>query len=176
MESLKKISENRKGKCVGGEHHNFGKKIGDKSWFILTKLMKSDKNPHRTDETKKKISEANSGEKNGMYGKRFTRTDEQKEKLSNSLKNSDKLKKSRQSTEFRQKLSDCFSIPLFLLDLEFNILKEFKNLKECSEYLGCTKGNVKNANNDLRKLCKKYWIVRKKNYEESIVKIKGKLI
>jgi len=52
------------------------------------------------------------------------------------------------------------------LDEEYNILKSFNNSNEVSIYLKCTKGNVKNARRDKRKLCKKYWIMYKQDYEK----------
>lgn len=176
-ESLLKISKNRKGKCCGIKHFSYGKNYicSEETRRKISESNKGKKNPC-SEETKKKISEANSGEKNGMFGKSILRTEEQKKKLSESLKNSDKLKKAKQNPEYKKKLSDHFSIPILLLDLDFKIIEEFKNLRECSEKLGCTKGNVKNAINDLRKLCKKFWIVRKENYEDNINKIKEKLI
>lgn len=182
-ESLKKISKNRKGKCCGEDHHNYGKKIGKEKWFKLSELSKSINNPNigksRSEETKKKISLANSGEKNGMFGKKFERTKEQKLRLSNSLKNSEKLKNSRNSKEYKNKISDHFSQPLYILDMDFNIIKEFKNCRECAEEFNYTKGNIKNAMRFLRKIGKgrdfKYWVVKKQNCELSISLIKEKL-
>ncbi len=171
-ESLKKISENRKGKYCGKEHHNYGKKIGNEPWFKLSNLMKSEDNPNigksKSNETKKKISISNSGEKNGMYGKRIKRTELQKNKLSKSLKNSQKLKESRNNVEYKKKLSQHFSIPILVLDNEFNIVYEFENTKTCAEFFKCTKGNIANAIRFKRQIGKgknyKYWIVRKKDF------------
>jgi len=170
-ESLSKISKNRKGKCSGKEHPNYGKKIGNEPWFKLSKLMKSDDNPNigkpKSEETKKKISEANSGEKNGMYGKRMNRTKEQKEKLSQSLKDSQKLKDSRNSKEYKEKISNAASIPILVLNDKYEIVFEFKNCRECAEYFNYTKSNIANAIRFNRQIGKKtkYWIVKKENYE-----------
>jgi hypothetical protein len=132
------------------------------------------------EESKKKISFANSGEKNGMFGKRFTMSEEKKKKLSNSLKNSDKLKRSKQNPEFKKKISDSLSIPILILNQKFEIVMEFKNCRECSEYFNYTVGNIKNAIRFYRiigkSMSEKYWIVRKNNYEESIKIIKEKII
>lgn len=177
-ETLLKISKNRKGKCSGEEHHNFGKKLGNEHWFKLTKLMKGVDNPNignkHKDDTKEKISQANSGEKNGMYGKRMNRTKEQKEKLSQSLKNSQKLKDSRNSKEYKEKISNATSIPILVLNNNREVIFEFKNCRECSEHFNCTNGNIANAIRFNRQIGKgksdKYWIVRKDTYLFSISK------
>ena len=91
-ESIEKIKKSRKGKYSGTDHHNYGKEVGNEPWFKLADLMKSDKNPNINrkckEETRMKISLANSGENNVMYGKRFKMTEDQIERLSTSLKNS----------------------------------------------------------------------------------------
>lgn len=182
-ETIKKISENRKGKHAGQEHYNYGRKIGNEKWFKLSEISKSGKNPNigkpKSEATKLKISKANSGENNGMFGKSFKRTEEQKEKLSKSLKSSDKLKESRKSKEYRDKLSDHFSIPILVLDMCFNIVFEFKNSKDCAEHLNYNPSNILNAIRFLRKIGKgrkeKYWVVRKEGYENYIEAIKSKI-
>lgn len=129
-----------------------------------------------SDDAKLRISKANSGEKNGMFGRRTKRTEEQKEKLSNSLKNSDALKSSRRSEEYKNKISDITSKPILVLDMDFNIVFEFKNCKLCANHFGYTNGNIANAIRFNRKIGKgklnKFWIVRKDNYEISVNKIK----
>jgi len=182
-EELEKMSINRRGKCVGKDHHNFGKEIGKEPWFKLTDLMKSDENPNIGKEckeaTKLKISKANSGENNGMFGRRMKRTDVQKEKLSRSLKNSDKLKSSRKSEEYKSKISNHFSKPILVLDMDFNIVHEFKNCKLCANHFGYTNSNIANAIRYYRIIGKgrvtKFWIVRKDSYEISVNKIKESL-
>jgi len=172
-ESKLKISKNRKGKCGGIDHYNFGKKIGNEPWFKLTDLMKSDKNPNIgkkcKKETKDKISKANSGEKNGMYGRRMTRTKEQKDRLSKSLKSSQKLKESRNSKEFKDKISDITSISILVLDEDRKVIFEFKNCRECAEHFNYTKSNIANAIRFNRSIGKgrdfKYWIVKKELYK-----------
>lgn len=90
----------------------------------------------------------------------------------------DNVKKSRNSIEYKKKLSDLRSKPLLVLDLNFNPIMEFKNCRECAEYLNYKEANISNAINQLRKIGKgkkeKYWVVRKNNYEEYILKIKEK--
>jgi hypothetical protein len=132
-----------------------------------------------SEDARKRISITNSGEKNGMYGKRIKRTKEQKKKLSLSLKNSNKLKESRSSNEYRKKISNYRSKPVFLLNDKLEIVMEFKNSTICADYFGFTRGNIKNAISSLRKVGKsmknKYWVIRKENYEESINKIREKI-
>lgn len=119
-----------------------------------------------TDEIKEKISLANSGEKNGMFGRHIIPSNELKEKRRVSMINSEKFQKSRKSEEYRKKISSLQKIDdWLLLDEDFNIIKTFNSSNEVSIFLNCTKGNVKNARRDKRKLCKKYWIVYKKDYK-----------
>jgi len=37
---------------------------------------------------------------------------------------------------------------------------------EVADFLGCTKINVLHSRKDVRKVCKKYWTVYKKDYEK----------
>lgn len=167
----KKISENRKGKYCGEDHWNYGNNMseetlekisiinfGENHWNYGQKL---------SEKTKKLISKANSGKNNGMYGKRFKKTKEQIEKQRNNMINSKKFQESRKSEEYRKKISDIVSIPVYILDENFEILMEFKNSTECAEYFGYTRGNVKNAIRDRRRLKRKYWVIRKENYNSS---------
>lgn len=135
--------------------------------------------PKVTIETKQKISIANSGSRNGMYGRRLKRTPEQIENLRNAMNNSSVFKQSRDSKEFKKKISDIVSIPVLILDDEFNVVLEFKNSTVCAEYFGFTRGNIKNAIRGLRRIGKsmntKYWVVRKEVCVESIIKIKAKI-
>lgn len=164
-ESLKKMSENRKGKCKGEEHPFFNKPRTEETKRKISEAVKGEKHPffgrERSEETKLKIGNANRGENNGMYGFTYSMPQETKDKISEILRNSDKLKESRNSEEFKKKISDYFSIPLVLYDLDMNFLMEFKNCRECAEYFNYTVGNVKNAVRDGRMLGRKYWIKRK---------------
>lgn len=182
-DSIKKISINRTGKCKGEDHWCFGK---ERSEEVKRKISESSSNEkhwnfgkYLSEETKEKISNANLGDKNGMFGKRMTRTNDQKKKLSDSLKNSSKLKKSRQSSEFKEKISNHFSNPLYVLDEGLNIIMEFKNAKKCAEYFNYKKSNISNAVRFMRKIGKsrnyKYWIIKKDNYLKSIELIKNKI-
>lgn len=137
--------------------------------------IKKERQPH-SEETKRKIGEKNKGEKNGMYGTHIKKSKEQIEKNRYNMINSEKFQKSRKSEEYRKKISDIVSIPIYLLDLDFNILKEFKNTTVCAEYLNCGRANVKNAIRHLRKVCKIYWVVRKENYVDNISKLRNKNI
>lgn len=119
-----------------------------------------------TDEIKKKISIANSGEKNGMYGKRFKKNKKDVEYCRLRMINSEKFQKSRKSLEFRKKISLSQKVDdWLLLDEEYNIIKIFNTSIEVSTYLNCTKGNIQNARRDKRKLCKKFFVMYKKDYE-----------
>jgi hypothetical protein len=77
-------------------------------------------------EAKKKIGDANRGNKNGMFGKRFKKTKEEIEKNRLAIISSEKFQASRKSDEYRRKIS------LFqnrggwvLLDVNFKLIEEF---------------------------------------------------
>jgi len=121
-------------------------------------------------ETRDKISKANSGKNNPMHGKRFKRTEEQIKKQRENMINSEKFQKSRKSAEYRKKISDHFSIPVYVLNEDREVVMEFKNSTVCAEYFGCTRGNIKNAIRDKRQVGKKlgdrtrYWVIRKEQF------------
>jgi len=131
-----------------------------------------------TEEDRVKLSESKKGEKNPMFGKTFTMSEEHKKKISEALLKSDKLKASHNTKEFKQKISEKQSQPLLILDEDFNVVMEFANSTTCAEYFGFTRGNIKNACRFLRSIGKgkdfKYWVVRKHLKEDSIKKLKEK--
>lgn len=157
----------RIGDASRGNKYMLGKKHSEETKKLLSDIMMGDKNPNyglkRSDETKKKIGDANRGENNGMFGNHEPRP-ETGEAISEALKNSKKFQDSRKSDEYRKKISDIQSRPLYLLDSNRNVIAEFNNCREVSEHLGCTKGNVKNARRDNRMLCKKYWVIYKDEF------------
>lgn len=85
-ESKQKISKNRKNKCCGKEHKNYGKPRSDE---VKNKISKKLQGHFVSDETKNKISKSVSlsvsGEKNPMFGK--TQTAETKEIIKIKAKN-----------------------------------------------------------------------------------------
>lgn len=121
---------------------------------------------HLSDESKKKIGLANKGEKNGMFGKRFTRSPEDKERTRLAMINSEKFQKSRKSDEYRHKISMVQQIDdWLLLDINLNIINIFATANDVAKFLGCKKINVLHARSDMRKVCKNYWVVYKKDYD-----------
>ncbi len=119
-----------------------------------------------SDESKNKISIANSGERNGMFGKRFKILPEEIERRRLAMINSDKFKSSRKSEAFRKKISEIQKKDdWLLLNENYEIINQFNNSREVSEFLQCTKGNVKNARRDKRMLLKKYWVYYKRDYD-----------
>lgn len=145
------------------------------SYYKNSKLTNIDLGGKRnfiTEETKLKISKANGGENNGMYGKRYSLSSEQIEINRQAMIKSDKFQKSRKSKNFRDKIAMIQKVDdWYLLDENLNIIQSFNISNEIAEYLGCTKGNVKNARRDMRKLCKKYWVTYKNDYL-NFIKIK----
>ena len=125
-----------------------------------------------TEEIKRKISIANKGEKNGMYGVKFKMEETHKKSISEGLKNSEKLKESRKSNEYREKISDAVSIPVLVLDEKYNVIYRFKNSTECSKFFNYSRGNIKNAIRYNRQIGKgknyKYWVIREENLETFI--------
>ena len=80
-ETRRKISEAEKGKRTGEKHPLYGKHHSEKT---KKKIGEAEKGKPRSEETKKKISEARRGEKHPMYGKQHT--DETKNKTSEAMK------------------------------------------------------------------------------------------
>lgn len=131
----------------------------------LTNIDLGGKRNFLTQETKDKISKANGGENNGMFGKRYTLSTNQIEINRQAMINSEKFQKSRKSKEFRDKISKIQKVDDWcLLNENFEIIKTFDVSVEVATHLGCTKGNVKNSRRDKRKLCKKYWVCYKNDY------------
>lgn len=91
-----KISKANKGRLVGEKNPMYGINVYEK--------LEKEKGTEYVKSIKKKISESTKGEKNGFYGKHHT--EETKEKLSKSLKNSEKFRQAVSSEENRQKIKD----------------------------------------------------------------------
>lgn len=128
-------------------------------------------------ETIKKISDSKMGKKNPNFGKKLS--DEHKRKLlAGADKAKDKLKKIRQTNEFKQKISDAFSKKLILLDADLKPIKAFKNCRECADYLGYKTANIKNAVRQSRPVGRwkgiVRWVVREENLEDNIARIKDR--
>jgi len=161
-DKIKLIAESNK-VLKKGNKYCLGHKHSEKTKKRISEAVKNSNHPHygisKPDYIRKKISIANSGEKNGMYGKHFKMSDSHKNSISKALKASKKFQSVMKSEEFRQKISDTQINPILLLDNELNIFKEFKNMAECSRYLNCSPENVYNARRDRRKIRKKYWVV-----------------
>jgi hypothetical protein len=135
----------------------------------LTNIDIGGKRTFVTDETKKKISMANSGEKNGMFGNHNKPNEIIKKNRGEGMRNSKKFQDSRKSEEFRKKISILQKIDdVFLLDNNFEIIKVFNSLNEVSKYLGCTSINVRKSRQYKRLVCKKYWVVYRKDYDDFI--------
>lgn len=119
-------------------------------------------------ETVKKISDSKLGNKNPMFG--HVVTEENRRKMVEGMRNSEKFKQSRQSEDYKKKISDAFSIPLVALDAEFNRIGEFKNCGECADHFGYKTANIKNAVRFNRPIGKRQgktvWVVRKENLQD----------
>lgn len=100
-------------------------------------------NKSHSEETKQKISKANSGPKNGMFGKKYTMSFETKNKIGESLKKSEKFKNYYNNPEFSERMSRIQSEPLIVLNENLQILGEFKNCEQVSYFIGCSISSVK---------------------------------
>ena len=147
---LTNMAEGGNGIRLCGENHpNFGRKLSDN--------------------LKKKLSDCKIGENNPMYGKPNPHNVDWNNNISKSLLNSNKLKKSRNSKEYRDKISKIQKIDdWYLLNDNLEIINVFDVSNDVAKYLGCTKGNVKNSRRDKRKLCKKYWVTYKNDYNNFV--------
>lgn len=124
-----------------------------------------------SEETIRKISESKQGNKNPMFGKKIPQL--QRDKMVLGIKNSTKLRESRKSTEYRKKISDAFSKTLIVLNEDYTIVGEFKNSRTCAEFFGFKKSNILHAVKDNRKIGrsmdKKYWVMRKDDYQKQFI-------
>jgi hypothetical protein len=105
---------------------------------------------------KERASNAMKGPNNPMWGKKYEQTKETKQKISDTLKASTKLKESRQSAEYRKKISDIQSEETVLVSVKTGqIISSWKNCAVLAQHLNCTYANVKNARRDKRPIGKK---------------------
>lgn len=146
----------------------------------LTNIQEGGQKHHKHSiETKQKISIANAGSNNGMFGKRYKRNKKQIKKIRDAMVASDKFQMSRKSIEYRKKISDLQTRPVMLLNEQLEVVLEFKGCTACAEYFGYTRGNIKSAVRNLRQIGKgsptKFWIVRKDRLTLSIQEIKEKI-
>lgn len=91
IESRRKMSEAKKGKYVGENNPNYGKRGKDSYWYgrkhteeSLQKMRDAQKGHYISEETKQKISKSLSGENHPFFGKK--RSEETRKKQSEALK------------------------------------------------------------------------------------------
>lgn len=91
LESRRKMSLAKKGKYLGENNPNYGKRGKDSIWYgrkhskeSLKKMSESQKGHPVSEETRKKISKSLSGANNPNYGKKMS--EENKQKISKALK------------------------------------------------------------------------------------------
>jgi group I intron endonuclease len=123
--------------------------------------------PPCSEETRRKIGEANTGVRNGNYGTHPKRSEATKRKMSIAMKTSAKLQASRKSKAFRQKLSDIQSRSVVIIENN-QIVATVKNLKEAAKKLNCTHGNVKNARRDQRPVAGRFYIMYKDDHNMTL--------
>lgn len=95
-----------------------------------------------TDETKKKIGDAQRGTKNHRFG--YKLTDEEKKRISVSTSGSNNGMYGKTHTEeTREKIRMLKSIPIYQIDLETNaIIKEWESAKDAAKILGFDNSNI----------------------------------
>ena len=142
---------------------------GRSNVYKISKNTSGKKRKPHSDETKEKIRQTKLGSKNPNFGKKCVVSQEIKNKISRILRNSKKLKQSRRNKEYRKLISDIQSNPTFLLSEKLEVIKEFKNCREISDFFKLTYANIKAARRNKRKIGKqlqqKYYVVYKKDYE-----------
>jgi group I intron endonuclease len=164
----------RLSKMKVGNKNRVGKKHSEKTKKLISKKVSGKNNGNfgkpMSEDRKNKIGNANSGENNGMFGVRFNMTDEHKESISEGLLNSKKLKESRQSQAYKDKISKVFGRPIYALDIDFNIVAEFDSMTSATEFFKCKESNIFNARRDKRMISRKYWVVYKEDYKQFKIK------
>ena len=100
---------------------------------------------------KEQASISKRGANNPMWGKTYNQTEETKQKISDVLRASTRLKESRSSKEYREKISDVQSEETLLVSVKTNqIVSSWKNCRVLADALNCTYANIKNARRDKR--------------------------
>lgn len=160
IENLTNLAEGGAGNVlIGANHPNYGKTLSE--------------------ETKRKIGEANSGEKSWMYGRKNIHSEITRKRISEGLKNSEKFRSSKADPLYREKVSDSQSKNSAVLLINKNtnqVVGEWKNCHKLAEYLGCTNANVRNARKDHRPIGKKikkldnqlHYVIYKKDYTTDV--------
>lgn len=138
-ETIEKISKNRKGKGIGWKHTK-------KTINIMKENQKGNKNGFfnykHTDKVKREHSDRISGNLHPMYGVKH------KDDVIN------KLKENRTNESINVKIKEScqkFNKPVLMYNLEFELIKEFKSVKDVSDYTSinssviskCCRGDIK---------------------------------
>lgn len=129
-----------------------------------------------TSTAKEAMSLAKRGENNPMWGIRKPKTKEWADNISKSLRISEKLKKSRSSKEYREKISAIQSIHVWLVfDDVGNVVDRFKNARQVALYFSrllnknMSISNIKNARRFKRPIGKQlsswFYVSYEEDYE-----------
>lgn len=132
-----------------------------------------------SEEVLEKMSQEMSGDSNPMsgttilekwinkYGKEeaLQKFEEWKESVGESIRSSEKFQENRFSEEWRENMSKSRGMSVYLLDEDKNIVKEFQSCTKASDWLGCTRGNVKNARRENRMIYSQYYVVALEDFE-----------
>ena len=119
-------------------------------------------NYERTEEQKRKISEANTGEKNHMFGKHFS--EEHKKKISEALSGEKNPNFGRHhSEETKRKISEANKGKVYApikAVLQFSkdgkLIEEYSSIVEAKRQTGCHQGNICQCCKGNRKSCGGY--------------------
>lgn len=159
-ETKKKISESRKGKCVGADNYWYGKKFSKERKVEMSRKGKGRPNlklrgKKSTDEHRKSLSIAHMGHK---------LKEESKAKLSIAMKN-DPGRKERMSA-----LGKSFSKSVIKMDSDGKNVVEYKSATEAARDMECNVSIIIKCctERDRHKKCKGfYWIYKDMYYEYS---------
>lgn len=156
-ESKRKMSESRKGKLIGEKNPMFQKLVSEET---REKISKANTGQKRTDETKNKIKESKIGDKNPFFGK--THTEETKHKLSDasSLRKGELANMFAKKHNYQAKLkmsqkrmgrnnSNYNPTPILQFDKNNNLIKEWPDLYSLLE-----SGYTKRQKKEISKACR----------------------
>lgn len=132
--------------------------IGGKCGIVLRGKDHPHYGTRRSDDVKHKISLANSGKNNGMYGRTYVMTSEHKEAICSGLRASDAMKTRNANPTWRENISKAQrtyrQVELVSVKTGQRV-QIFSDMWIAAETLGCSRCNLKHAINDQRPIGKR---------------------
>ena len=116
-ESIRKMSEAKKGKYLGPDNPRYGRKHSKETRQKMSEFRKKCTGWHHSEETRRKMSEKAKGKNNNMYGKTHTE-------------------------DFKKKVAEKLSIPVYQYDLNMNFIKRWQGATEAARYYNIAPTNI----------------------------------